>query len=396
MVQSYYPFQEKGGTVVKVRALAQALAARGHQVTILTADWGLGRLNGIDMDLERCAWGWRAAKNGVKTYYLSSIAHYRALTLNPQVIEFSRASLKDFDLVHFYGLYDFLGPAVSFFCRRQGLPYVIEPMGMYRLIDRGYLRKTLWHRALGRAFCGGASRFIATSEMEFQNLTEDGISRHKLVIRYNGVDPEIAERVPRHGSFRAKHRIPSEEPFMLFLGRLIPRKGADILIKAFADVCSRSGHLVIAGPEGEPGYRRHLEKCAERSGAAARVHFTGPLYDENKLDALADADIFVLPSRYENFANAPAEAIACNVPVIVSEDCGIGPLVDGCAGLVIPPREEALANALRQLIHNQALYARLKDGCRQVAQQLRWDRLSELMEAHYAEALTKRNESQRA
>ena len=91
--------------------------------------------------------------------------------------------------------------------------------------------------------------------------------------------------------FASKWGISADEPLILFLSRLIPRKGADILIEAFAQRCPDSGRLVIAGPEGEPGYRAQLEKCAQDSGVAARVIFTGPLYTTKKRSrSLADAD----------------------------------------------------------------------------------------------------------
>src|ERR1700730_13678271 len=93
VVQSYFPFQDRGGPVVKVRALARGLARRQHEVTVLTADLGLTERTG--MNAERCRWGWRADEDGVETIYLSSLAHYRALTLNPRVIGFCRASLRN-------------------------------------------------------------------------------------------------------------------------------------------------------------------------------------------------------------------------------------------------------------------------------------------------------------
>jgi len=387
VVQSYFPFQDRGGPVVKVRALARGLAKRGHEVTVLTADLGLSALNGSSIKVERCGWGWRSKQDGVEAIYLSTLGHYRALTLNPRVIGFCRASLGGFDLVHFYGLYDLLGPAVSYFCRRQGVPYVIEPMGMYRPIDRSFRLKLLWHRSMGNSFWRNAAEIVATSEMEQQELLADGVPPGKLVVRYNGIDLDSFTSLPRRGGFRAKWQIPPEEPLILFLSRLIPRKGADILIEAFARACPDSGRLVIAGPEGEPGYRAYLERRAKESGVEARVHFTGAVYDEEKKALLADADLFVLPSRYENFANAAAEAMACGVPVIITDSCGIRSLVEGRAGLVIQPEKEALADALRTLIHDKGLYARLKDGCRQVADHLSWDRLTEQMENYYAEAL---------
>jgi glycosyltransferase involved in cell wall biosynthesis len=386
-VQAYYPFQEKGGPVVKVRALAHGLVQRGHRVTVLTADLGLAKWDGLGANFERCTWGWRSEQDGVEAIYLSTLGHYRALTINPRVIGFCRAHLMGFDLVHFYGLYDLFGPAVSSYCRRLGIPYVIEPMGMYRPIDRGFRLKQAWHRVLGTAFWRNAARIVATSEMEQQELLADGVPPEKVVVRYNGINLDAQTSLPARGTFRAKWNISPETPLILFLSRLIPRKGADILIEVFARVCPQSGRLVIAGPEGEPGYRAYLEKCAKDSGVAARVLFTGPVYDEGKKDLLADADLFVLPSRYENFANAPAEAMACGVPVIITNACGIRSLVEGQAGLVIAPEKEALADALRLLLHDKALYARFKEGCRRVAKQLDWNRLTAQMEGYYDDVM---------
>ena len=264
---------------------------------------------------------------------------------------------------------------------------MIEPMGMYRPIDRSLRLKLLWHRSIGKAFLRNAAQFITTSELEHQELVEGSIPPDKLVIRYNGIDTNSCTLLPPRGGFRAKWGISPEEPVVLFLSRLIPRKGADILIEAFAQACSESGRLVIAGPEGEPGYRAYLDRCAKQSGVNARVIFTGPLYDEEKKAALADTDIFALPSRYENFANAPAEAMACGIPVIITDSCGICSLVNGRAGLVIAPEREALTEALRKLICDKALYAQLKEGCLRVAGQLSWERLTEQMEGYYAAVL---------
>ena len=390
-VQSYFPFQDRGGPVFKVRALARGLAHRGHLVTVLTADLGFTRGNGIGLAVERCNWGWRAEEDGVEAIYLSTLSHYRALTLNPRVVGFCGTSLRQFDLVHFYGLYDLLGPAVSYFCRRQGIPYVIEPMGMYRPIDRSFQLKRLWHRSLGGAFWRNARRIIATSEMEQQELLDDGVSAKKLVVRFNGIEADNGTPQPGSGGFRVKIGVSEDEPLLLFLGRLIPRKGADILIEAFAEACPKSGKLVIAGPEGESGYLGQLEKRAGEAGVEARVLFAGPVYGEEKKALLADADIFVLPSRYENFANAAAEAMACGVPVIVTEHCGIRSLVEGRAGLVIKPEKRSLVEAIRRLIDDRELYARFVAGCQAVAEELSWDRLTEQMEGNYAEVLAESN-----
>jgi glycosyltransferase involved in cell wall biosynthesis len=387
VVQFYFPFQDRGGPVVKVRSLARGLAKRGHQVTVLTADLGLSGMNGFAAKVERCGWGSRWEDDGVEAIYLPTRGHYRATTLNPGVVGYCTASLRDFDVVHVYGLYDLLGPATAYFCRRQGLPYVVEPMGMYRPIDRSLRLKRLWHRAIGKELLGAATRVVATSDIERRELLEGGIPESKVVVRYNGIDLDSCASAAPRGTFRSKWKIPPDQPLVLFLSRLIPRKGADILIEAFAQTCPESGRLVIAGPEGEAGYRAYLEKCARDSGVESRVLFTGPLYDDDKKAALADADVFALPSRYENFGNAVAEAVAAGVPAIVTDACGICSLIDNRAGLVIASKKEELADALRRLIYDRKLYERLKAGCGGVVDELSWDKLTAQMEGYYADAL---------
>jgi len=391
VAQTYFPYVAEGGRPAKVRAISRKLVEHGHSVTVLTTNLGVSEWSNVARPHQETALGLQLEEDGVVAIYLPTFARYRVLTINPRVLRFCRSHLAGFDLVHFYGLYDVLGPAISYYCRRKGIPYVIEPMGMHRPIDRSILMKTFWHRTVGSAFWQEAARIFATSELEEQELMEDGVAQNRIAMRYNGVSSDLSTTAWARGEFRSKWGLPTDEPLILFLSRLIRRKGADQLIEAFADGCPDSGRLVIAGPEGEPGYRAQLEKCARDSGVAARVLFTGPLYDEEKSSALADADIFALPSRYENFANVAAEAIAFGVPVIISPFCGIRSLVDGRAGLVVGPEKEALAAALARLLHDKSLYARLKEGCREVTSQLNWDRLTRQMEDHYQGIVARSN-----
>ena len=211
-----------------------------------------------------------------------------------------------------------------------------------------------------------------------------GVPSEKVILRYNGVDASLADGLPSRNEFRSRHSISSSEPVLVLLSRLIPPKGADLLIEAFAAACPNEGGLVIASREGQTGYRAYLEKCASEFTVGARVTFTGPLYDAEKKSLLAAADIFVLPSRYENFANVVAEAISCGVPAVISRFCGIHSLVDGRAGLVVNREPAALASAIYGLFFIMPpLYARLKAGCRVVTEQLSWNHLAERMEGYY-------------
>lgn len=390
VTQAYYPFLDKGGPTVKVRSIARALRQRGHQITVLTADLGLERANGREDFALPARWGWRAEENGTEAIYLRTRAHYRALTWNPDIFDFCRQRLSDFDLVHIYGLYDLLGPPVAYFCRRRGLPYVVEPIGMYPPIVRNLGLKRLYHTMLGSQMLRGARRLIATSEQERRELAEGGLPDAKIAVRRNGT--EFPEQLPPAGTFRRQWNIPGEAKLVLFLGRIVSKKSPELILEAFARWRAESGQphgsfLALAGPDEGDRYRRKLETLAARLGFNGGVLFTGPLYDDAKWAAYRDADVFVLPSQNENFGNAAAEAVACGTPVIVTDRCGIAPLVDQRAGLVVPHDIEALQAGLARLLEDEALRQRLRAGCAEVARALSWEEPLVIMESLYAELM---------
>ena len=209
---------------------------------------------------------------------------------------------------------------------------------------------------------------------------------------YKRQDLQEFATLPPPGVFRTEWALPADEPIVLFLGRLIPRKGVDLLVEAFARACPEHGRLVIAGPEGEAGYVGKLRELARGKGIEGRTVFTGPLYGDQKKSALVDGQVFVLPSRYENFANGVAEAIACGMPVIISDRCGIQEFVAGQVGLVVPREIPALADALRQILGDAALYDQFRDACPRVAAQLSWSELLETQEELYTRARKSGNE----
>lgn len=359
----------------KVRALAGGLAKRGHEVTVVTADLGFRDHEASELGVTRCEWGWRSLRNGVETIYLSTFARYRALTINPAVVGFSRASLRRFDVVHSYGLYDLLGPAVSHFCRRQGIPYVVEPMGMYRPIIRNLELKRLYHRILGGRMVAGARFLIATSDQEKQELINAGVEASRVVVRRNGI--EGPDALPRRGEFRNKWNIAADAKLVLFLGRIVSKKSPDLLLEAFANWRAKgrgceNSVLVFAGPEERDRFASDLRTLAAKLDLTSSVLFVGPLYDNEKWQAYRDADVFVLPSQNENFGNTAAESAVCGTPVIVTDRCGIAPLVRR-AGLVIRHDNVELEQALRAILEDQDFNALCRRGCFEMAESLSWE-----------------------
>jgi glycosyltransferase involved in cell wall biosynthesis len=387
VTETYAPFLEFGGPPVKVRALSEGLARRGHQVTVLTADWGIAKRmerGEGKIDVEMSPFGWRSEDNGVQAIYLPTWLRYRAVSWNPAVKRYCRARLQNFDVVHIFGLYDLLGPAVAAACRARGVRYVLEPIGMFVPIVRNLLLKGIYHRLWGRTLLEDSSAVIGTSNQEVEELVSRGVPRGKVVLRRNGV--EVPGSWPERGAFRQARGISAESNLVLFLGRLSAKKSPELLLQAVgslpAEIGGKPVMLVFAGPD-EGGMQGQLEELASRLGIRGRVRFLGAIFGAEKWAAYRDADVFVLPSQNENFGNTAAEAVAAGTPVIVSEQCGIAPLLREEAGLSVRHDRAALSEALERVLGDANLHAKLAAGCSKVTLRLGWEEPLKDMDALY-------------
>jgi glycosyltransferase involved in cell wall biosynthesis len=394
VTQSYAPFYEFGGPPVKVEALANGLTERGHAVTVLTADWGFESrvASGKNLgDAKRSGFGWISEVNGVQSVYLQTWFRYRAATWNPAIARFCRARLGDFDVVHIFGLYDLLGPAVASECRKRKIPYLIEPIGMFVPMVRNIFLKRLYHAQWGKEMLGGAAGLIATAEQEVEELAAGGIPRAKIALRRNGV--MAPRQLPERGGFRSEHGIPAEALLILFLGRLSAKKSPDLLLESFAQVPEtidgKQVWLAFAGPD-ESGMQARLQELARAKKVDSRVVFSGPVFGDMKWTAYRDADVFVLPSQNENFGNTAAEAAACGTPVVITGNCGVAPLLDGIAALVVAHETTAVGRAVKEILSNPELRKRLSEGGKTAAGRLGWDEPVYAMEQIYAKLAAQR------
>jgi glycosyltransferase involved in cell wall biosynthesis len=250
------------------------------------------------------------------------------------------ALVHEADIVHVHSNWTF---PVWWACRcalRAGRPLVMSPQGC---LDPVRLAHSAWKKRLAglldRRFLRSAMLIHATSAAE-----EAWIQRYiggspRIVVIPNGVD------LPTPGAMGKVDPLTRQ---VLFLGRLHPLKGIDLLLDAWARVgrlqpTGPPWRLVIAGPD-EQGMRRRLEEQARRHGLA-NVSFIGAVYGADKARQFANTDLFVLPSRSENFGIAVAEALAAGVPVITTKRTPWRE-IEGSCGWWVEPTSESIATAL--------------------------------------------------
>jgi glycosyltransferase involved in cell wall biosynthesis len=208
-----------------------------------------------------------------------------------------------------------------------------------------------------RAALACARHVIATSDATARLLVDDyGVPAERLTVVTPGTD-RAATHQPR----------PSEEPLMLLtVGAIVPRKGYDVLVEALARLKDHPWRLVIVGDNTRsPETAARLDEDIARYGLSDRIEIAGPVSEERLAELYAEADLFVLPSRFEGYGMAYTEAVAHGVPVIGTNAGAIPDTVPSGAGILVPPDDiEALAATLQRLIDNEPEREQLAAGAR--------------------------------
>lgn len=177
---------------------------------------------------------------------------------------------------------------------------------------------------------------------------------HDLVIPL-GV--ELPQKLPELGKSRLRWGISQEQPLLLFMSRIDQKKGLDLLIPSLEILLGEGFdfHFVLAGsnPQ-EPAYEQQIREKIQSSKLGERTTITGFVQGENKFELLTDADLFILPSYYENFGIAVAEAMAIGTPVVISNQVYIWDEVEkAAAGWVTSCSVEGLTQTLRGVLQDE-------------------------------------------
>lgn len=326
-----------GGTAERTYQMSKALARAGIDCVILTSDVGLSD--------ERVA-----SLEGVKVIAL------HCLVKRFFIMRFSWTELKELvasaDVVHLMGHWRMLNFLVYFLARRVGTPYVICPAGELSLFGRSRWIKKLFNVAVGNRLVREASGYIAVTPDEIPVYESYGINAESVTVIPNGIN-EADFLYSDDAAFSQKIGL-GDKPFILFMGRLNPIKGPDLLLEAFFAVADHfpAYHLVFAGPDG--GLLNDLLHMTKARGMGNRVHFIGYVAGNDKANAYREAEFLVIPSRQEAMSIVVLEAGVSGTPVLLTDRCGFNEVDTVGGGRVVQATVSELATGLADMMNKQA------------------------------------------
>ncbi|MEG4312323.1 MULTISPECIES: hormogonium polysaccharide biosynthesis glycosyltransferase HpsP [unclassified Microcoleus] len=338
-----------GGPSQMVLGLSAALASRGIDVTIITTDSN-GDIGQIPLDVPLNE---PIQQNGYQIIYFRCYP-WRRYKFSLSLLQWLNENARQFDLAHIHALFSPVTTFAATIARYHKLPYIMRPCGMLDPADLQKKKrlKQIYAAVLERPNLAGAATIHFTSKEEAKISERFGLgSTGKMPVPRDLVIPLGVTA----GLFPKRLRE-SEVPIILFMSRIEPKKGLDLLIPALESILALGieFHFILAGSNPQDAeYETQIKVQIQNSSLAKYTTITGFVSGDLKVELLTKADLFVLPSYYENFGIAVAEAMTAGVPVAISDRIHIAEDIQQAeAGWVGPLEVGAIANSIKSALLN--------------------------------------------
>jgi len=325
-----------GGAAERARQISLKLTSLGHNVTLLTtkcylSELTVDNLKSIELICLPCL---------NKRFYLPL----------PKILLINKL-IRNSDVIQMFSHWTLINVLVFVISVLNRKPYIINPLGATSIFGRSAFLKKLFNLVVGKRIIKSASKCVVATREESPSLESLGAKKENILHIPNGVNEEDYKQ-KANKDFRISLNI--FNPFILFIGRLNPIKGPDILLKAFCSIKDdfKNLDLVYIGPN--EGMFLELEELAIKESVEKRVHFLGYVSKEDK-SRIIDSSLFLtVPSRQEAMSIVVLESGICGKPVLITDQCGFNEVEEGMnGGLVVQPSLEGLASGITEMLDNR-------------------------------------------
>lgn len=379
-----------GGPSQMVRGLSQALAKQDATVTVLTTD-----SNGdegqapLDVPLNQ-----PVDIDGYQTIYFRC-APFRRYKFSLPLLQWLNRHGAEYDIAHIHALFSPVSSAAATVARWQKLPYILRPLGTLDPADLAKKKqfKQLYAALLERPNIKGSAALHFTSEQEAKVSERFGVNTQDVVLPLGVVLPEFScSDAEAQQAIRQRYGIADGVPIVLFMSRIDPKKGLDLLLPALENLrrSDKPFHFILSG--GNPQDQSYVEAIGQQIKYSALKDcstVTGFVSGDLKAQILQAADVFVLPSYYENFGIAVAEAMMAGKPVVISDQVHIWQdIKNSQSGWVTGCEQSDLTQRLSEALADPAERQQRGENGRKFAQEnYGWDAIASRMLTTYRQLL---------
>lgn len=365
-----------GGDVNVCYNISKELARRGHDITILTTDYGFDSAFARDVEA-----------HGVSVVPLPTRFNIGLFLYTPSIDAWLEDNIELFDIIHMHNYRSFQNNRILRSAQKNDIPYIIQPHGSLIPFSQKVFLKKLYDSIWSRTLLNNSARVIVLNATEAQQCQSIGIPEESIEMIPNGIDVTEFDTLPESGEFRKRYDIPSNTRVVLYTGRLHRSKGLGLLIDAFHLLINRglNIHLVIVGPD--DGYLKAILEKITDLGIQDSVRLIGFISQREKNQAFVDADVFVTPA-FSGFPVTFLEACASGTPIVTTNYGDRLTWLNETAGIVTEYDPTCIADALELLVTDSELSKRLGDNGRMiVANHFSWATITPLVESIYLRSI---------
>ncbi|WNZ44008.1 glycosyltransferase [Leptolyngbya boryana CZ1] len=372
-----YIGQGFGGPGKVVTELATALGAQNIELDLITTD--ANATSTLDVPLK--TW---IHRDHYRIQFFPSW-HHHDLIWSPALLKMLERQHHQYDLVHTHCMFMPLLSMAHRLCDRCKIPYVMTPHGMLDSWALAYKakKKYIYYTAFEKAALRRASAIHTLTSIEAQQVNALGFQQ--TIVIPNGIHRQEFDHPGDPRLFYQHFPQTQFKRLILFLGRIDPKKGLDLLAPAFAQVRHHfpDAHLIVAGPD-NIGFLPTAQNYFEQAGCGTAVTFTHMLTGALKQAALAAAEVFVLPSYSEGFSMSILEAMATGLPCVITKQCNFPEASNFRFATVVDAAAETLSEALLMQLRDRATAAQMGERARQyILQHYTWNQIATTLGHHY-------------
>lgn len=371
----------RGGPSLAVLAMVKALQSLGIKAEIATTNDNGTDL--LDVSLQQCI-----EYEQVSVWFFSrfspNVNFIREYAFSSQLTIWLWQNISHYDLLHIHALFSYPSTVAMAIARLKKVPYIVQPHGLLCewSLQQKSRKKQIYLQLVERANLNASQALHFTTQQEQLEVSLLGLKPSNFVLPL-GIFPST----PIGNAHQRLHQllnIPANEPIILFLSRLHPKKGLDYLIRAL----SKSHHrftFIIAG-SGSLEYQAYIKSLVFSTGLANRTILVGFVQGEFKDILIQGSDLFVLTSHSENFAIVVLEALVAGLPLLITPGVALAPIVKKYqVGYVTELDVSAIACALDELLANPQAAKEMSERGRQlVLEKYTWDQIALQMQHIYA------------
>ncbi|MGB3299777.1 MAG: glycosyltransferase, partial [Phormidesmis sp.] len=313
-------------------------------------------------------------KEGYRVRFFNCLHQYDSI-LSASFGQWMAQHATDYDVVHTHNVFAPTMAIARWICKKKGVPYITTPHGMLEPWALSYKasKKRLYYKHFEVPTLTTANAIHVLNQKEEENIHALGFSQTKII--HNGIHRSEFSQISDPEVFYNTFPETRSKKIILFLGRIDPKKGLDLLAPAFAKARQQfpNTHLVLAGPD-STNFLPTAQAYFAQANCSAAITFTGMLSGALKSSALAAASAYVAPSYSEGFSMSILEGMATGLPCIITQACNFPEAATAKAACVVEVDSDAIAAALCQVLNHPSQSQAMGDRAQQlVFQHYTWD-----------------------